>query len=165
LNEHVDPKWQFSGRSKNPPKDPINAMLSFGYSCLYHHISTALQICGLNPCIGWFHESRENYHALACDLQEEFRFIIDSLVLFLLHRNMVSMDNFIKNDAGRFPCLMTKEFRKAFLQQLEEKLLTEFTPDDCNHAINYRSFFLWQARQIEDICYHPEKAYQPLRIR
>jgi CRISPR-associated protein Cas1 len=120
---------------------------------------------GLNPCIGWFHESRPGYHALACDLQEEFRFIVDSLVLFLVHRNMVSPDDFTSDAEESLPCLMKKEFRKVFLRQLEEKFLTEFTPDGDVHAINYRSFFLRQARQIAGLCHDPEKTYQPLRIR
>ena len=165
IKEHLDPCWEFSGRMKHPPSDPVNAMLSFGYSCLYHHISTALHRCGLNPCIGWFHESRENYHALACDLQEEFRCMIDSLVLFLIHRNMVSPADFVMSDNDTFPCLMTKEFRRTFLMQLEEKLMAEFTPEGEARAINYRNFFVRQARQIETMCHDYTTEYQPLRIR
>jgi len=162
---HLDSRWSFTGRAQHPPPDPVNTMLSFGYSCLYHHISTALQMTGLNPCTGWFHESRPNYHALACDLQEEFRHIVDSMVLYLLHRNMVTPDCFDTGATGSFPCLMKKEFRKVFLGHLEEKLLTEFMPPEGERTISYRDCFLRQARLIADICRNPEIPYKPLRIR
>jgi len=168
VKEHLDPQWGFTGRVRHPPSDPINAMLSFGYSCLYHHISTALQMRGLNPKIGWFHECRPDYHALACDIQEEFRHIIDSLVLYLLHRNMVSPDCFVINnekEQGGLPCVMQKEFRKVFLGHLEERLLTEFIPEGGESPVSYREFFLQQAHQIEEICRNPGKPYLPLRIR
>jgi CRISPR/Cas system-associated endonuclease Cas1 len=99
------------------------------------------------------------------DLQEEFRHIVDSLVLFLLHRNMVTLGDFVSDGGSPLPCLMKKEFRKIFLRHLEEKLLTEFTPAGEELSVNYRDFFLRQARQIEAICHDPQKTYQSLRIR
>jgi len=157
--------WTFQGRIKHPPPDPINAMLSLGYSCLYHHLATALQICGLNPGIGWYHESRSNYMALASDLQEEFRFLIDSLVLQLLNRQMVTPEDFTTNNKGHYPVLMSPACRKSYLGKIEERLLTPFKPDDQSEVtISYREFFVRQARQIVSLCFHPEMDYKPLRI-
>jgi len=165
FSHSVLPKWNFQGRVKHPPTDPINAMLSLGYSCLYHHITTALQICALNPAVGWYHEPRANYMALACDVQEEFRYLVDGLVLYLLNRNKVTPEDFEFDQSSRFPVLMSNSFRKLFLSLLEERLMTEFKPDDkTKSTISYRRFFIRQARQIQTICHHPEKCYVPLRI-
>lgn len=165
LSRNVPGKWSFHGRMKHPPTDPVNAMLSFGYSCLYHHVATALQVCGLNPAIGWYHESRSDYFALACDIQEEFRFLVDGLVLYLLNRNMVAPEDFQFNENARMPVLMSNNFRKFFLGQLEERLMTEFKPDgDSDATVSYRRFFVRQARQLLRLCMHPEKNYNPLRI-
>ena len=158
--------WNFYGRVKHPPTDPINSMLSLGYSCLYHHITTALQICNLNPAMGWFHNPRNDYMSLACDIQEEFRHLIDGLVLYLLNRNQVSIDDFEFNENGSLPVLMSQSFRKFFLRQVEERLMTKFKPDDKTDVmLSYRQFMIRQARQIFSICHHPEKNYEPLRIR
>ena len=162
----VSPKWSFHGRMKHPAGDPVNAMLSFGYTCLYHHLATALQICGLNPTIGWYHESRADYFALACDLQEEFRFLVDGLVLYLVNRNMVTPEDFHHDDNARIPVLMTTRFRKSFLAHMEERLMTEFKPDaNSETAISYRRFFLRQARQVLSLCTDARRNYKPLRIR
>ena len=162
----VPESWGFAGRMKHPPPDPVNAMLSFGYSCLYHHLATALQICGLNPVVGFFHEMRGDYLALACDLQEEFRFLVDALVLQLIHRRMATPDDFESRSEGPYPCLMTYNFRKLFLQKMEEKLLTTFQPDAGHQTkISYRNFFIRQARQVAAICRNPSLTYQALRTR
>jgi len=140
-------------------------MLSFGYSILYYHLSTALQAAGLNPAIGWYHQMRGNYFALACDLQEEFRYIVDSLVIYLIHKNMVRLDDFFFPEQGAYPCLMKKEFRKKFIGQMEKKLLISFKSGQENFSMTYRQFFYHQAESIKKIVFNPEIRYEPLRIR
>lgn len=85
LNKLVAPEFSFQGRTRRPPKDPFNAMLSLGYSILMNEVYGKLIAKGLNPCLGFMHQDRENHPALASDLIEEWRMIIvDSTVLSLI---------------------------------------------------------------------------------
>ncbi|MEM5777455.1 MAG: CRISPR-associated endonuclease Cas1 [Candidatus Aenigmatarchaeota archaeon] len=165
LNSSLSDEWKFENRNKRPPRDPVNSMLSFGYSILYHHISTALQIEGLNPQIGFFHRRSDRYFPLASDIQEEFRHIIDSLIIYLIHRNMVTKDDFIININNLYPCLMTKEFRKKFIAMVEERLKTEFTPLNFSRKVSYREFIVFQAKSIKKTVIQKELKYNPLWIR
>lgn len=81
----VLPAWAgFKGRNKRPPRDPANALLSLGYTLLYHEATRALLACGLDPAIGFFHQTCYNRQSLACDLVEPFRTEIDYFVWRLL---------------------------------------------------------------------------------
>lgn len=165
LNSNLPDEWKFENRNKRPPKDPVNSMLSFGYSILYHHISTALQIEGLNPQIGFFHRPSDRYFPLASDIQEEFRHIIDSLIIYIIHRNMVNPGDFIIEGNSYYPCLMTKDFRKKFIAIVEERLKVEFTPPNFSRKITYREFIAFQAKSIKKSILQRELKYKPLWIR
>ncbi|MEW6194398.1 MAG: CRISPR-associated endonuclease Cas1 [Bacteroidota bacterium] len=165
FNNSLEDDWKFETRTKHPPEDRVNAMLSYGYTILYHYISTALQTEGLNPNIGWFHRPSERYFALASDIQEEFRHIIDSLIINMIHRNMVKLDDFVFNEKNSYPCLMTKNFRKLFIERVEERLKVQFTPPGSAKQISYRDFIHKQAQSIKKTAASGNLIYQPLRIR
>jgi len=165
LNSSLPDEWKFEKRKKRPPEDPVNSMLSFGYSIIYHHISTALQIEGLNPQIGFFHTPSNRYFPLASDMQEEFRHIIDSLVHYIIKRNMVSRKDFIFNESSYYPCLMTKDFRKKFISMVEERLKTEFSPQNFSKKINYKQFISFQVKALKNSILKKELRYKPLWIR
>ena len=81
-----DAQWGFKKRTRRPPRDPINALLSLGYTLLGQNLTTALEIVGLDPYLGYFHGEAYGRAALALDLIEEFRTpIIDSLVLTVIN--------------------------------------------------------------------------------
>src|SRR5205085_8773066 len=85
----------FNQRRRRPPKDPVNAMLSLGYTLLQHQISAAIQVVGLDPYAGFLHQTRHGRPALALDLMEEFRPIIaDSVVLNLINHRLLSAEDF-----------------------------------------------------------------------
>jgi CRISPR-associated protein Cas1 len=87
--------WGFGGRDFYPPPDPINAMLSFGYTLLLHDVLTAVQFTGLDPYLGCFHVVEAGRPALALDLMEEFRpLIVDRLVWELLRTGAVDRTRF-----------------------------------------------------------------------
>ena len=89
------------GRSRRPPTDNVNAMLSFVYTLLMHEIRAALESVGLDPCVGFFHVDRPGRQSLALDMMEEFRsYLADRLVLTLINRKQVSKNGFIKQPAG-----------------------------------------------------------------
>ncbi len=128
MRESLPAEWSFRGRSAHPAPDPVNSMLSFGYTLLYHHLTTALYASGLNPRIGLFHEEHGTYHALACDLQEEFRHLVDAQVWSMIHRKEVTPADFVRGGEGRYPCLMSLEFRRKFVAETETRLWRVFAP-------------------------------------
>ncbi len=86
--------FQWNGRMKHPSPDPVNSMLSFGYTLLYSRIAGALRACGLNPRLGFFHEIRGTHCALASDLMEQFRPLVDRAVLATVRNRVLAPDDF-----------------------------------------------------------------------
>jgi CRISP-associated protein Cas1 len=157
-------EWGFVGRRRSPPPDPINAMLSFAYTVLYNHISTALLATGLHPRIGLFHAERGAYHALACDLQEEFRHLAESHVIAIVHRRELSPDDFVVSADGRYPSLLSDGARREFLGGFERRLLTEFTPPGSEEKLSYLAFIDGQVQRLKVYVEGRAAAYEPLRI-
>jgi len=80
-------EWQFAGRKRRPPPDPVNSLLSFGYTLLFYNTYSLVPAQGLHPHVGFFHALRQGHPALVSDLMEEFRApVVDATVLALLHR-------------------------------------------------------------------------------
>lgn len=165
LNSSLPSEWKFDCRTKHPPEDPVNAMLSFGYTILYHHISTALMTEGLNPQISFYHQPSNRYFPVASDLQEEFRYIIDSLVLYIIRRNMVSLKDFTIDENAKFPCLMNYEFRKKYVQMVEERLKVTFKPFGTSKLITYKQFITYQVKVLKTGIKERRMSYKPLWIR
>ncbi|MGL4860368.1 MAG: CRISPR-associated endonuclease Cas1 [Enterobacteriaceae bacterium] len=112
--------FTFSGRNRRPPKDPVNAMLSFMYSILSKEISGALQGIGLDPQIGFLHEERPGRDSLALDLLEEFRAsLVDRLVLTLINRQQVKSSDFTADMLGGIR--MKDDTRRLLLQTWQAK--------------------------------------------
>ena len=92
---------RFSGRSSRPPKDPVNSMLSFGYSILYRNIIGAIERHGLHPYFAFMHKMKSGHAALASDLIEELRApMVDKLVIDFVNSGEVSADDFTSNGTG-----------------------------------------------------------------
>jgi CRISPR-associated protein Cas1 len=93
--------FRFSGRSRRPPLDNVNALLSFAYTLLTHDAGAALEAVGLDPQVGFLHRDRPGRPGLALDLTEEFRaFLADRLVLSLINRRQVESAGFISTETG-----------------------------------------------------------------
>lgn len=108
--------WPFTRRERRPPPDPVNALLSFGYTLLYIHAATSLWSAGLLPQIGLFHALKPGHLALASDLVEEFRHHIDRLVVRLINRREVRAEHFLHGpeaDAGA--CRLSDDGRRVFI--------------------------------------------------
>ena len=115
-----NPVFEFNGRSRRPPKDEVNAMLSFLYSLLGQDISAALQAVGLDPQVGFLHSDRPGRDSLAQDVLEEFRaFWVDRLVLSLINRKQVNLKGFKTESSNAVQ--MNDETRKAILVAYQEK--------------------------------------------
>jgi CRISPR-associated endonuclease Cas1/group II intron reverse transcriptase/maturase len=106
--------WGFTGRQRRPQPDPVNAMLSFGYTLLVHEAVAALETAGLDPAVGYLHQARWGRPSLALDLMEEFRpVVIDAIVMRCLAAGIVRFEDF-DNEPDR-GCRMNARARRAFL--------------------------------------------------
>lgn len=112
------PEFAFTERSRKPPRDPINSLLSFSYSLLFSEMLTALLVCGLDPHPGLVHELRPQHTALASDLIEPYRILVaDSFVLTLVNTRQVNAEGFARQaDKGIY---MTAETRRDVLTAFE----------------------------------------------
>jgi CRISP-associated protein Cas1 len=112
--------FRFEGRSRRPPLDPVNALLSFLYALLVHDVRSALETVGLDPAVGFLHRDRPGRPSLALDLMEEFRpFFADRLALSLINRRQVSAKGFRQMENGA--CLMNDDLRKSVLMAYQER--------------------------------------------
>lgn len=112
--------FQFHGRNKRPPMDPVNAMLSFVYTLLANQITSALETVGLDPYVGYLHTDRPGRASLALDLIEEFRAVYaDRFVLSLINKKIVSAKNFMQKENGAI--LMDYDLRKKILMEWQNK--------------------------------------------
>lgn len=106
--------FAFNGRNRRPPKDPVNAMLSFIYTLLANECASALETVGLDPYVGFMHTLRPGRVSLALDLMEEFRaYLGDRLVLSLINRGQVSPKDF--KSQGEESVIMTDSCKKGII--------------------------------------------------
>lgn len=132
LLTNKDKVFEFSGRVRRPPTDPVNCLLSFMYSVLGNDISAALQGVGLDPQVGFLHQERPGRDSLALDLLEEFRaFIADRLVLTLLNRQQLKPSDFVTETGGAVKLkddarkLVLKEYQSRKQQKIRHQFLDE----------------------------------------
>jgi CRISPR-associated protein Cas1 len=119
-------EWAMNGRSRRPPLDPVNAMLSFAYALMTHDCVAALTAAGLDPDVGFLHADRPGRPSLALDLVEEFRTLVaDRLVLALINRRQVGPGDFIRRDGGAVE--MSAEARKTLVQAYVARKRDELT--------------------------------------
>lgn len=115
-----DPAFRFAGRSRRPPLDRVNALLSFLYAMLGHDCRSALEAHGLDPQVGFLHADRPGRAGLALDLMEELRPVLaDRLALSLINRRQVSADDFTLEEAGGVR--LTDDARKRVLVAWQER--------------------------------------------
>ena len=112
--------FKFESRNRRPPLDPVNAMLSFGYSLMTSICSAALETVGLDPYAGFFHTDRPGRASLALDLVEEFRApFVDRFVLTLINKRLISSSDFTQKENRAI--MLKDESRRDFLSQWQKK--------------------------------------------
>ncbi len=157
--------FQFTKRSKRPPTDPINSMLSFGYSLVLYRIDSCMAARGLDSTIGLMHESR-GYPALAYDLLEEFRApIIDALVLKCVNEGIVSPHDFYYGEESPPACYLQDDCRARFLRAFERKLDDERTLPGVERKVDWRKTIDVQVARLCQYINGDFDAYAPLEIR
>jgi len=159
-----DPAWKFTRRTRRPPKDPINALLSLGYTFLGYAIQSALECVGLDPYLGFLHQEAYGRPALMLDLIEEFRSpLIDSLVMGLFNRKLLRPDDFEPGEGGGI--YLTRRGMRVFGREFEDRLETEQTLAEIGRPLSYRKLFEVQARKLARLIQGQIESYQPFRWR
>ncbi len=162
----VDPSWGFSQRVKQPPTDPINAMLSYGYTLLFYNIYTFLRARGLNPHVGYLHPMRMGHPALASDVMEEFRsIVVDAVVLNIVFNKKLSPDDFEKPEKEGDICLLTPKARGVFISYLEKKLNAGITHPISKLKLDYRRCMDHQVNHLAAVIREREPLYQPIILK
>ncbi len=127
LKQDGPDSWQFDfvSRNRRPPRDPVNAMLSFAYAMLVREWSVALSAVGLDPYRGFYHQPRFGRPGLALDMMEPFRpLVADSVVITVINNSEVQNGDFI-HAAGS--CNLTDKGRKAFIHAFERRMQQDVT--------------------------------------
>jgi CRISPR-associated protein Cas1 len=109
----------FKNRNRRPPEDPVNAMLSLCYTMLHYELVREIEVIGLDPTIGFYHQFEYGRESLACDLVEVFRPDVDRFVYRLFKDNVFTLRDFAKNDE-RPGCYLKKTQRKRFYPLYED---------------------------------------------
>ncbi len=138
--------FDFQSRNRRPPRDPVNALLSFAYAMLVKDCFSALCVVGFDPYRGFFHTGRHGRPSLALDLMEEFRAVIaDSVVLTLINNRVVDPGDFL---TWREACQLTEEGRKKFFAAYEQRRATVVTHPLFGYKMSYSRMMEVQARLL-----------------
>jgi len=140
------PEFRFEERNRRPPKDPVNALLSYVYSIMAKDFTVTLTATGFDPYLGFYHAPRYGKPSLALDAMEEFRPIIaDSVVITLINNGEVTPNDFIT----RAGAVATKpETRKKILEAYERRMDATITHPIFGYTISYRRVMQVQARLL-----------------
>lgn len=138
--------FDFEGRNRRPPRDPLNALFSFGYALLLRDVRVALIAAGFDPSVGFLHQPRPGRPGLALDLMEEFRpLLVDSAVLSAVNTEVVTESDFV-HAAGAVN--LTEKGRKAFTGAYERRVRQEITHPLFGYKLDYRRVLQVQARLL-----------------
>jgi CRISP-associated protein Cas1 len=153
-------EFSFTGRNRQPPLDPVNSLLSFGYTLLFNNVLSLLLAEGLAPYLGNFHYGEDKQPYLAFDLMEEFRSpIVDSLVLKLINQPVFQSADFEVSQANG-GVYLTKTSRRLFLKYFEQRMSQETSHPDLQDPVSYRYAIQLQIRRyrrslLNDFPYEP----------
>ena len=155
--------FDLDGRNRRPPRDPINALLSYCYSLLAKELLIAVTAVGLDSMLGFYHSVHFGRHGLALDLMEEFRPVIaDSVVINVLNTNVVQPDDFIR---AANAVTLTNPARKRVLLAFERRMDQLVTHPVFDYRISYRRVLEVQARLLSRMLMGEIRFYPEFRVR
>lgn len=166
FSEILDSEWRFRGRVRQPPTDPVNAMLSYGYTLLFYNIYSFLRARGLNPHVGYLHPLRSGHPALVSDLMEEFRaVIVDAVVFKLVLNRKVAPTDFTSQTTSDGPCYLSADARANFIRSFESKLNTPITHPVSGLHLDYRRCIEHQVQDLATLIRGRQNRYRPMVLR
>lgn len=139
-------EFDFSHRNRRPPRDPVNALLSFVYALLAREVAVALKVTGFDPLLGFYHRPRFGRPALALDVMEELRPLLgDSTVLTAINTGVVKGKDFVRSALG---VAIKDEPRREVIRAWERRLREEVTHPVFGYRVSYRRVIEIQARLL-----------------
>ncbi len=166
--------FAFNGRNRRPPRDPVNALLSFVYTLLTNEVLSAIKVCGLDPYMGSLHEIAYGRPSLACDLVEEHRCRLgDRFVLGLINRKMVRPDDFVFRhvkanpenavDEAELrqnrPVEMKPGIARTFIAAYENMMARQISYEPLGIKASNRRVIYYQVRRFSEFLSDPESGY------
>ena len=167
LSKCIEREFQFNGRSRRPPKDEFNSMISLGYSILMNELYCKIEMKGLNPYFGFIHRDAEKHPTLASDMMEEWRaVIVDAPVMSMINGHEISKEDFVFN-LEQPGCYLTKTGLKLYLNKLERKFQTEIRYlKYVDYPVSFRRGILLQMEQLTKAIEKGDASlYEPIVIR
>jgi CRISPR-associated protein Cas1 len=141
--------FDFDGRNRRPPRDPVNALLSLGYSMLAKDFQVACYAVGFDPMVGFYHQPRFGRPALALDLMEPFRpLVVDSAVVSAINTRMVTARDFLTVGDS---VALKPEGRKAFYRAYESRMDQLVTHPLFEYRVSYRRMLEIQTRLLAKV--------------
>lgn len=138
--------FSFEGRNRRPPRDPVNALLSYLYALLSKDFTVSLLAVGMDPYLGFFHRPRYGKPALALDLMEEFRPIVcDSVAISMINNGEISVKDFIQRGSA---VSLNSMGKKKVINAYERRLDDLIAHPVFDYSISYRRIFEVQARLL-----------------
>jgi CRISPR-associated protein Cas1 len=155
--------FDMDGRSRRPPQDPVNALLSLGYALLTKDLAVTVSRVGFDPFLGFYHRPRYGRPALALDLMEEFRpLIVDSIVLSLVNGGILAPGDFIRRGIG---VALKPPARAKFFEAYERRMDEEVTHPIFGYRVSYRRVLDIQARLLARLLSREIKKYPGFQTR
>ena len=155
--------YTFKLRVRRPPTDPVNAMLSFGYSMLFNNLFSMARLHRLHPYVGFLHADKPQHPALISDLIEEFRTLIDGLVVGIINKRLIGLHEFTTvhhDDGSPKGCYLSDESRKTYIREFENLMHRETTHTATGYQVSYRRCLDLQVGEFA-LYLNGEKPYMP----
>lgn len=155
----------FKGRQYYPPPDPVNSLLSFGYSLLLKDVTAAVQLVGLDPYLGFFHTIDYGRPSLSLDMMEEFRpVLVDPAVLDMVNTGQVTAADFEKTGQTQQPVRLSEATTDKLIRQYEQRLQAQVFHADGGGQTSHRRVIELQVRRLARLVLGEAKGYQPFRV-
>lgn len=164
LVTHKCDTFGFAGRSRRPPLDPTNALLSFLYTIVLHDVQSALETVGLDHAVGYLHRDRPGRPGLALDLMEEFRpWLADRIALTLINREQLREQDFDRHENGAV--MLNENGRKTVLETYQNRKQEEIMHPFLDEKVTIGMLFFVQALLFARFVRGDLDAYPPFMPR
>ncbi|MBE9033035.1 CRISPR-associated endonuclease Cas1 [filamentous cyanobacterium LEGE 11480] len=156
-------KFEFEKRTRRPPTDPVNSLMSLGYTLLSQNLHSMVEVAGLHTHFGNLHAPQKNRPSLVCDLVEGFRaVVVDGFVAYLVNSNIFTEEDFTPPDA-RGGVYLQPDALKKFLKHWEEKLQQTITHPHTGYKVTYRRCFELQVWEYISVLMGERETYRPMK--
>jgi CRISPR-associated protein Cas1 len=175
----VGSPFVFERRTRRPPLDPVNALLSFGYTLLLQNVYALVRARGLSPYVGYLHELRQGHPALCSDLIEELRApVVDSLITSVINKRVFTLSDFCYEEAeevegggaqagaeGGRGCRLTDGARRRFIAQFERRMRAKVSHTGAGITTTWRGCIDLQVGHFVRVLRGEARHYLPMEIR